>query len=354
MKLLCMFLTLMGTHGFSQSPPETLSKYKTSILTQSAMDKVAAEFEVTARRGQNFEVIVPAARAKDFLAIDPQATLLEADIHEPLRALRLQWAGGYHTFKTVKETLDTLVTTYPSLVKLEVYGQSEEGRNLYALKVSDNVASQEAEPEIMITSATHGDEPMSVEVLLGLLDRLLKGYGNDPRLTRYVNEMQIYFLPVINPDGYVRDARYANGVDPNRDYPLPGGPAKRSNACISNVIDFFKSHFFVGSMDFHTHGEMIMYPWAYTSNPVQAIWENIFETLTGKMAQTNGYVHGQISQVIYEAPGSSADYYFHTQGTIALGIEIASSSYLPASTIPAHVDDMEQATWTFLDHFLVD
>ncbi len=76
-----------------------------------------------------------------------------------------------------------------------------------------------------------------------LMHHVLDGYGSDPALTELVNETELWFVPVANPDGYdwtfEPDQRLwrknlhdndgdgvitpVDGVDPNRNYPTKWG-----------------------------------------------------------------------------------------------------------------------------------
>ena len=112
-------------------------------------------------------------------------------------------------------------------------------------------------------------------------------------------------------------------------------------------MNFFDAHAIKGSIDFHSFGEMIMYPWAYTYQGIPN--ETPLDQLTTKMASYNGYAHGQISKVIYVAKGSSADYYYWKKKTMALGIEIGSSYAPPTGQIPQMIQDNLESTWTFVE-----
>ncbi|MFM8315585.1 MAG: M14 family zinc carboxypeptidase, partial [Deltaproteobacteria bacterium] len=146
-----------------------------------------------------------------------------------------------------------------------------------------------------------------------------------------------------------RKERYANGVDPNRDYPWPQDVNHASNPCISSIMKFYESHHIKASIDFHAYGEMIMYPWAYTYNSLPSLEDNIFDKVTTRMAQFNGYVHGQISKVIYVAQGSSADYYHWKHQAWALGIEVGNQKVPSLSQVPAIIKENLDSTWTFIE-----
>ena len=328
----------------------TLSRYEVSVppdLPHDRMDVIAKRFEVIRKTAAGFEVLVPVDKAPEFLEIAPAARLLERDTSAKWN--KRGALDGFHNFDSVQAELKLLNKAHPDMTSLETYGQSQEGRPLMLIRLHPPFQTLVEKPKIFISSATHGDELITVEVVLGILNSLIDAYGKDARLTKIVDEHEIFFAPVINPDGYVRHQRYANGIDPNRNYPWPQDPNKKSNACIQGVRDLFSKYQFKASIDYHSAAAMIMYPWAYTYSSVTGEDEIKFDRLTRYMAQANDYEYGQISKIIYVAEGSSADFYYWKHGTFALGIEISQEG--PASQIPNLVRENLESTYRFLENF---
>ncbi len=343
-------VVLFATSGFQptglfdQNDPQ-LSRFSVIPASAHAMQKIAETFEVEGRNGGTFSVIVPAHRTAELYALAPTAKLVEADLAEEARRAMNHWGAGYHDFTSVQTHLNKILAQYPSLTSLEVYGQSKEGRPLYALRLATNPN----QPAVMLTAATHGNEIITVEVLFGILDSLLAAYSTSPRAKKIIDSRQIYFLPVINPDGYVRQQRYANGVDPNRDYPYPSLPNRTPNECIAAVMSFFHSHNVRGSIDFHSYGGLLMYPWGYTEEAPDHEDETSFLATTKYMTQTNHYRTGQISRLLYAAPGSSADYYYWKNRTLALGVEIGGSHAPPPEKIAQNVEANLESALRFIE-----
>ncbi len=309
------------------------------------IDAVAEEFEVVKKLANGFEIYVPESKLQRFLELAPKAEVI------PTSLLKSADLAGYRNYAQVEAELKSLVINYPKLAKLEIYGTTASGHTLYALKVSDNVQVDEDEPELMITSATHGDEIITVEVEMELINLLLQNYEKDARLTKMLQEKEIYFIPMVNPQGYSRKDRYANNTDPNRDYPYPGKESKNSVDCIDLLMKFFHSRNIKGSMDLHAYGKLIMFPWAYTKSPPPRDDETNFQYLTNSMAEMNKYRAGQISKIIYVAKGSSADYYYWKNKTLALGIELSTSKAPPFSAVPKVVEESKEMIWRFIEHF---
>ena len=145
--------------------------------------------------------------------------------------------GGYYTFTEVVAKLDEMRADYPTLITAKVpIGVSHQNKEIWMVKISDNADQNEDEPDMLYTGLTHAREPEGMELLLYYMFYLLENYGTDPEVTYLVNERELYFVPVVNPDGYVcnqtnspngggmwRKNRRANadgsfGVDLNRNY----------------------------------------------------------------------------------------------------------------------------------------
>lgn len=314
------------------------------------MQKIADLFEVKDQLSDGYLVYVIKERVAEFKSLAPKAKLISQDINAHIKNKSL---NGYHKFEQVKAMYYEFAQMHADVAKIEVFGESTKGYELFALRVSDNVHLDEKEPKLMITSATHGDELITVEVQLRLVKELLEGAKKDPRLQRMIDEHVIYFIPVVNPDGFTRRSRYASGrVDPNRDYPWPDRPNRVSKVtCIKHLIDFYHKHDFKGSMDIHASGKMVMFPWAYTRDSISSADFNFMDKLTEYMAKDNKYRHGPISKVIYVAKGSSADYYYWKNGGVALAIELTTTKVPNARRIPSVVDEAREMTWKFIESF---
>lgn len=343
-------LLLLGATSVRPIPENpVLDKYLVGLENDSAMPLIAEQFEVEHKTTNGYEVIIPRNKSSQLLKLAPQAKLLEKDLDSRWSKLEQRELAGFHNFQTVQEHLKQITDKYPSLTSLEEYGKSMEGRPLMALRLLSSKKVDKKKTKLMITSATHGDELITVEVLFGLLEQLLDGYGTDLRLTKMLDEHELYFIPVINPDGYYRRQRYANGVDPNREYPWPEKPNRDPNPCIKAIMNFVDKYAIEGSIDYHSTGGMIMYPWAYTYDSIPQEDKQVFDNMTSSMAKTNGYAYGPISKVIYVAKGSSADYYYWKHNTKSLGIEIKSDG--SPSVIPSMIKENTESTWRFIESF---
>jgi len=346
---LFLLLTLFFFSARAENLDSILSSYRLQNPSVGTLELVNRFYGIEHRNGRDFEIIVPQEEASFFLSLAPFAQLVSLDVakdnRERLSSFEL--ASGYRTFDEVKAWMRNIEVNKNFATVLQ-YGVSGGGRELLALRLR---TGDEKKPIIMITAATHGDELITTEVLLRLVDQIVEGSKDNQRFQKMVDKYDLYFVPVVNPDGFVMSRRFEGRFDPNRSYPWPGNLNVNPTPSIEAIIQLVEAIRPVASIDFHAYGEMIMYPWAYTKDSVASPAKEKFHSVTGHMAAANNYVFGPISKVIYVAPGSSADYYFWRTGSFSLGIEIGKSKIPNPSEIPRYVQSQAESTWRFIESF---
>lgn len=329
---------------------ERLSTYFVAPASDVTMRALAKRFEVLRREDGGFVLVVPVERAQELFALEPAARLIDEDMHAELAA----FGNVGQDIPTMERRLRDFAARYPQIAKLETYGTSTGGRPEYVLTVAGNATQPDMhKPALMITSATHGDELSTVDVSLGLIEKLLAGYGSDPRLTKMVDDHVIYWLPALCVDGYAGRTRYVEGRDPNRDFAYPENPNKiPATGCTRDVVRFFNEHAnIVGTLDIHAAASMIMFPWAYTYDHIDAGDFSSMDRLTTAMAEDNGFAHGSIADTIYIAAGSSADYYYWKRRTVSIAVEVSRRFAMAGDDLTDVVTENTESTWRFIEHF---
>ena len=179
-----------------------------------------------------------------------------------------QW-DNYPTYSQYDSIMQSFVKLYPALCHLDTIGTSVNGKLVLALKISDNAAADEDEPEVFYTSTMHGDETGGFILMLHLIDYLLKNYAVSNRVKNLVDNLEIWINPLANPDGTYSTGntissptRYnANGYDLNRNFPDPVTPNTEKQKETLDMIKFMRKHKFVLSANFHSGSEVVNYPW---------------------------------------------------------------------------------------------
>ena len=135
---------------------------------------------------------------------------------------------GNYTWDELNARFDELQNTYPDIISERIIiGQSVEERDIWTFKVSDYPNNDEDEPKVLYTALTHAREPLSMMNLFYFVQYLSENYGTNAEVNYLVNNREMWFLPVINPDGYV----YNQIIEPQ------GGGMHRKNRFDTNCGD---------------------------------------------------------------------------------------------------------------------
>ncbi|MFE2365764.1 M14 family metallopeptidase [Streptomyces virginiae] len=291
----------------------------------------------------------------------------------------------YHNYAEATAEINTLVAQYPAIASKRVIGKSYQGRDLLAIKISDNVATDESEPEVLFTAHQHAREHLTVEMALYLLKEFTSKYGTDSRVTNAVNGREIWIVPDLNPDGGEYDIatgsyrswrknRQPNsgssyvGTDENRNWNYKWGCCGGSSSSKSSetyrgaaaesapevkvVSDFVRSRVIGGkqqikaAIDFHTYSELVLWPFGYTYNDtapgLTADDLAVYKKIGTSMAASNGYTPEQSSD-LYITDGTIDDWLWGNQKIFSYTFEMYPESGGGGFYPPDEVIDRETA-----------
>lgn len=288
--------------------------------------------------------------------------VVESDWYASYAAKTSLTMGGFLTWNEAvglpTSKLDSLHTAYPSITTAKFsIGTTHEGNPIYAFKVSDNPEIDEDEPAILFTGVHHAREPISMEIVIHTIRTLLFNYGTDSRITELVNEREIFFVPFVNPDGYLwneatnpggggmwRKNRRNNigsfGVDPNRNYgfnwgfdnsgssPTPSsdtyrGPSAFSEPENQSIRDFVDTLGLTIAVNFHSYSNLFLWAPGYADiySPDEALFQAIGDTVTS----FNGYAP-EVGWLLYNTNGDSDDWMYYAKGILSFTPEVGSNS----------------------------
>ncbi len=285
--------------------------------------------------------------------------------------------GDFYTYTEMVGYLDEFSSLYPEILSEKFsLGTTHEGNHIWAVKLSDNVEVDEPdEPEVLFDALHHAREPITVNVLIETIRSLCENYGTDPEITYLVDNRQTYFVPVVNPDGYLyneqtypggggmwRKNRRDNagsscyGVDPNRNYPYMWdhggisydpcsdvylGPEPASEPCVQAMVNFINAHEFVSHDSYHSVYGAILIPWSWTTSHTED--DALFREVAQAMNGSAGYAIGQAGETIgYSCSGTTTDWAYGEQTSkpkiYSFCTEVDGSGFWPAdSEIPGLV-----------------
>ncbi len=275
-------------------------------------------------------------------------------------------AGLYHTYDEIDKELHDLQIAFPAIAKVFNLGQSLENRNIWAIKISDNVAQEEDEPEALFMGGHHAREWISIDVPFLFAKYLLENYDTDANIRNYIDNGQIWIIPMVNPDGHQysvtnnrmwRKNRRNNGdgsfgVDLNRNYSYewggPGssgdtyseiyrGPEPFSEPETKVVQDFVNAHNFLAMISYHSYSQLILYPWGYTNVPApdESLLNNLAQVMADSILNVHGkrYVAQQGSE-LYLASGDATDWLYGGTKAPSYTIELRPASSFPGFQLP--------------------
>lgn len=131
--------------------------------------------------------------------------------------------GGMVTISEMEAQLDQMRTLFPNLITakapISTTENTWEGRTVWYVKISDNPDTDENEPETLITSNIHAREAAAITNNMYFMWYLLENYATDSFVKNLVDNTEIYFIPMVNPDGVKR----------NQDISATGGGMQRKN-----------------------------------------------------------------------------------------------------------------------------
>ncbi len=327
------------------------------------------------KKGQYWDVIVSETQLDRLVSENFSFEILISDMtkfyqdrfdSELAKDFGLGSMGGFYTFTEVLAELDEMVSQFPELITVKQnIGTSLEGRGIFAVKISDNPNQNETgEPEVLYTALHHAREPQGMMVCIYYMWHLLENYNSDEKIRELVDNRQQWFVPVVNPDGYVynqtiepngggmqRKNRRPNGcsgttvgVDLNRNYGFMWGydnsgssgytcdETYRGTAGFSEpetqvIRDFCIAHDFKLALNYHTYSNLLLHPYgyeegAYPPDDDLATFREYLNTMSG----WNGYTVGTGFETLgYFVNGEACDWMYDELGIFACTPEVGGS-----------------------------
>ncbi|HZK06636.1 MAG TPA: M14 family metallopeptidase [Bacteroidales bacterium] len=272
--------------------------------------------------------------------------------------------GGFCTYDEMLAHLDNMRALYPELISAReaLPGFTIEGQQVFWLRISDNPDQDEPEPAVFYNSLIHSREPVSMQQMLYYMYFLLENYYSDANIQRLVDNTEMYFVPCINPDGYLhnqatnpngggmwrKNRRRINnkpvGVDINRNFGYKWGydnygssaihssstyrgesPFSEPETCI--IRDFALQHSFNIVLNCHSYGNYLLQPFGYsnTANPADC---DLLQHTSDRLTGWNNFTGGSTSRLLYLVNGDATDWFYADttkQMALAYTVEIGNN-----------------------------
>ncbi|XP_069317690.1 carboxypeptidase A4 [Eulemur rufifrons] len=295
--------------------------------------------------------------------------------------------GAYHSLEAIYREMDSIAADFPDLASRVRIGHSFENRPLYVLKFSTREG--ERRPAIWLNAGIHSREWISQATAIWTARKIVSDYQKDPAITSILERMDIFLLPVANPDGYVytqtknrfwRKTRSLNpgspciGTDANRNWnasfagkgasdnpcsEVYHGPHPNSEVEVKSVVDFIQKHGnFKCFIDLHSYSQLLLYPYGYTVKkaPDADELDVVAKRAAKALASLSGteYQVGPTATTIYPASGTSPDWAYDSGIKYAFTFELRDTGHygflLPASQIIPTAEETWLGLRTIMEH----
>lgn len=276
--------------------------------------------------------------------------------------------SAYNNYKETTDILKNLASKNPEIASLFSLGKTIEGREMWTLRVNSSAKgeAQSSKPGAFYVGTHHAREHLATEVPLLFAVWLLDN-KNTPEIKKYIETLDIYITPMLNPDGVEYDIRTGKyqmhrknarinadktvGVDLNRNYDswwctagsssYPGadtycGTAPFSEPETQAVKRFVEARKNLKTlMSYHSFSSLILYPWGGKDSPVDDVNDQkVFVKMAGEMAAVTGYTP-ELSSELYVATGDTCDWAYKTGKIFAFTTELEGNSFYPGAGIIA-------------------
>lgn len=273
----------------------------------------------------------------------------------------------YHTYEELTDELQALAAQYPDLCRLDSIGRATQfPRTIWSMKLSDNAPEEDDEIALYYFGTHHACEALGCETILYMINHFLENYGVDPQITAWMDNYEIFCIPLVNPDGHFavteginlfwrKNARDINnngiyyeftggtwwtddheGIDLNRNYdwywemggsPDPWhyyyrGSAPFSEDELQAIESLGRQQRFVTGISFHSYGEVVIYPWSFQGQPApdQDVLDVFALELANRFIRDNGNPY--YCDVYGAQSGQCRNWFYGFGGSLSFCVEV--------------------------------
>jgi hypothetical protein len=296
------------------------------VVTPSALPLLDAA-------GLHWDVLVP--------DIDADARAEAARLKKPPPA---DWFAEFHDYAAIGDHLRAVVALAPDRASMHAIGASSDGRPIWALRIGHGPT------KMLVNGTEHAREWLSAMATTCVADRLVRDYDRDAAIRAFVDQHELWVVPVSNPDGYQyawtsdrywrKNRRGRHGVDLNRNFSVAWGGAGASTNERAETYrgeyafsepesialrDLVKRERVTHHIDFHTYSQLVLYPWTYTKTPApdRARLAAIGDRITSAIFATHEKAYKLMQGAdLYPASGTMTDWMYGEAHAQSFTIEL--------------------------------
>jgi hypothetical protein len=349
-----LFGLIISTMAFANGLIEEQVIVENYNKKQFAAIKAQTELTIDHVHGDHFELYGPSGMTEwlDTLGV----TYFKVDENHK----HIDDFSKYQSFADITKGLKKAAKQYPSIMKLFSIGKSVQGRELWVMKISDNVNVDESEPEFKYISSMHGDEIVGRELTMELIEYIGKNYKTDAKIQKLVNNTEIFIMPSMNPDGSKAKRRYnANRIDLNRNF--PDWKRRDSNNTRSRqvetiaVMNWQKQRNFALSANFHGGAVVVNYPWDTTKDrhPFDKLVKDFskqYADLNPGMRNSREFRGGITNGADwYELNGGMQDWSYYWHNDLQVTVELSERKWPNYSQISSYWKDNRDSLIKYIE-----
>jgi hypothetical protein len=381
----CALLALAGPASAAKSRGLSLDQYKATVTADVYHDLLDRGYDIVAAEDLAdgrvlIDLVLTKAQVQTLRSDDVRVALRKnADGLSARQAAAQQAAAGFEVWRDydgpdgMRAYLYGIARRNPQLAKLEVIGHSGQGREILALKLTQDAGgtADGARPAVLYSALQHAREWIAGEMDRRLIEHFVARWrANDKAIKRLLKDNELWFVPVANPDGYqytfqspdtrlwrktLRDnndngtIEVGDGVDPNRNWPEhfnydregssdvfssdtyrgPFAASEPETRALKGLLDRVDFSF---QLNYHSYGRWLLYPEGWqigtptADDPIYyALSGNLFDPAVGDPEDGDGFEPGVSSDVLYSTNGETTDYAHVVDGTLAWTPELSES-----------------------------
>lgn len=297
--------------------------------------------------------------------------------------------GSLHGHMTYAEVnawvLRDVVQKFPQYATYTEFGRSFEHRPMNVLCLGEQCLKPNTEHggDVLFTALHHAREPLGLMAIAAFVDDILNRTWNlDFNTKHLLRRRRMFFVFVVNPDGYVKNEgasgmRRKNthyyptdkcpltsntgdgevGVDLNRNYDICFDQDKIGSSTNPCAVDYrgpfafsepetqamkllVNGGAFSVAFNYHSFGKKVYIPYGCKAKgPTD---DKFFDLYAARLTSSNGYEYGQPwAKGLYSVNGDAADWMYSEKGIYAVSPEVAPADPVPDEKSGFWIDESQ-------------
>lgn len=385
------------TFSLGQSDAESWARYRVWAETPEEVQRIAdSDLGVYSEHvGTVTDLIVKHSELGKLRALGLRYAFISV-LSDPRNwADRYVWTQNYRTgylrYDQIIAQCEVWRLANPKFLSRTRIGTSVQNRPIWMYKVSGptrSMGGSDNRKQVVVIGGMHAREWISPPVTMYMLENLLARARVLAPIRELLGEYAVYFVPVLNPDGYEftwTNNRYwrknrrnngdgTRGVDLNRNfskgwggsgssgntgsdtYRGPSAFSEPETVAIRDAVQAMPN--VKGFLDMHSYSQLVLYPWGYTESPPpdrQAL-HDVGEVMREGILSRHGknYVNGQCSIVLYLASGISVDWAYDRNRAFAYTLELRDTGQYGFELPPSQIIPNQEEMYEGFERYLLE